>query len=269
MIDAEQPGSSTVKQCCASFYGSEVARALLGESFHPGGLGLTLELAEMLRIDATSRVLDVASGKGSSAFAVAERFGCRVAGVDLSEANVVEANGEAAKRGLADRVSFQLADAERLPFETASFDALLCECAFCTFPDKAAAAFEFARVVRPGGRVGISDLTRAAGPLPELDGLVARVACVADAQPPATYAAWLAGAGFAVTDTVARDSSLQEMVDAVRGKLFMTEIMIGLKKLELPGFDIEEAKRFVDVAARAVRDGTLGYALIVGERGTA
>jgi ubiquinone/menaquinone biosynthesis C-methylase UbiE len=56
-------------------------------------------------------------------------------------------------------VSFQLADAERLPFDDC-FDAILYECAFCTFPDKRTAAQEFARVLKPSGRVGISDLTR-------------------------------------------------------------------------------------------------------------
>ena len=50
---------------------------------------------------------------------------------------------------------------------------VVCECAFCTFPDKSRAAAEFARVLRSGGRVGISDLTRS-GELPgELDGLLA------------------------------------------------------------------------------------------------
>ena len=39
---------------------------------------------------------------------------------------------------------------------------MICECAFCTFPDKRAAASEFARVLKPGGKVGLSDLTRAA-----------------------------------------------------------------------------------------------------------
>ena len=40
------------------------------------------------------------------------------------------------------------------------FDAIICECAFCTSPDKPAAAAEFARVIRRGGRVGLSNLTR-------------------------------------------------------------------------------------------------------------
>jgi ubiquinone/menaquinone biosynthesis C-methylase UbiE len=65
---------------------------------------------------------------------------------------------------------------------------VICECAFCTFRDKSAAASEFARVLKPGGKVGLSDLTRS-GILPaELDGLLAWVACIADARPISEYA---------------------------------------------------------------------------------
>lgn len=247
-------------------YGSDAARFLLGDSFHPGGLELTIELAGMLDLTPNSIVLDVASGKGTSAFAIAERFGCRVIGVDLSETNIVEANTEAAKRGLSDRVQFQLADAEQLPFDPASFDAILCECAFCTFPNKTKAASEFAKVLRAGGRVGISDLTRVSDPLPELDGLLAWIACIGDAQPLESYAAWLAGAGFGVIASGDRSHCLQQMVQQIQGKLLLADIMIGLKKLDLPGLDIKQAKEFATAAKHAIGSSKLGYALLVAQK---
>lgn len=257
---------SDVKQCCAMAYGSDAARFLLGDSFHPGGVELTIELAGMLNLTPGSIVLDVASGKGTSAFAVAERFRCRVIGVDLSEANVAEANTEALKRGLSDGVQFLLADAEELPFEPASFDAILCECAFCTFPNKTKAASEFARVLRAGGRVGISDLTRVPDPLPELDGLLAWIACIGDAQPLESYAAWLVGAGLAVVASGDRSQCLQQMVQQIQGKLLLADIMIGLKKLDLPGLDIKQAKEFAAVAKNAIGNNKLGYALLVAQK---
>jgi len=69
---------------------------------------------------------------------------------------VDEAAQAAKEMGLHERVSFHRADAERLPFADQSFDAVICECAFCTFPNKPAAANEFARVLRVGGRVGLT-----------------------------------------------------------------------------------------------------------------
>jgi len=255
-----------VKQCCAMAYGSVAARFLLGDSFHPGGVELTIELAGMLNLTPGSILLDVASGKGTSAFAVAERFRCRVIGVDLSEANVAEANTEAAKRGLSDSVHFQLADAEQLPFQPARFDAILCECAFCTFPNKAKAASEFMKVLRAGGKVGISDLTRVPDPLPELDGLLAWIACIGDAQPLESYAAWLAGAGFGIIASGDRNHCLQQMVQQIQGKLLLADIMIGLKKLDLPGLDIKQAKEFATAAKHAIGNSKLGYALLVAQK---
>ena len=255
-----------LKQCCANAYGSDAAKYLLGDSFHPGGVELTVELAGMLNLTANSIMLDVASGKGTSAFAVAERFGCSVIGVDLSEVNVAEANAEAVKRGLSDRIQFMLADAEELPFGPSSLDAILCECAFCTFPDKTKAASEFARVLRAGSRVGISDLTRVADPLPELDDLLAWIACIGDAQPLERYAAWLVGAGFRVEAGITRNDCLHKMVEQIRGKLLLADIMIGLKKLQLPGLDIRQAKEFATAAKNAIENNKLGYALLVGQK---
>ena len=161
-----------LKQCCAALYESDLTKLLLGDSFHPGGERLTERLAEMLNLGPASRVLDVAAGKGTSACHLAERFGCDVTGIDYGEQNVDAANRMAGNRCLGGRVRFRHADAERLPFADSSFDIVLCECAFCTFPDKHAAAREFARVLRAGGRVGVSDLTRN-GPLgAELEGLL-------------------------------------------------------------------------------------------------
>src|ERR1035441_9532397 len=114
-----------VKRCCATFYGSDFARLLLGDSFHPGGTRLTERLGELLALTRESHVLDVASGRGTSAFHLAELFGCKVIGVDLSEENVGQTTAAAAERGLAGHVSFQLGDAERLPFSDETFDAIL------------------------------------------------------------------------------------------------------------------------------------------------
>jgi ubiquinone/menaquinone biosynthesis C-methylase UbiE len=252
---------NAVKQCCAQLYESDLARYLLGDSFHPGGLALTRRLGELLHLGPQSRVLDVACGKGVSAAYLTEHFGCEVVGVDYSEQNVTQANRLAETKRLA-RFSCERADAEKLPFPDNSFDAVICECAFCTFPDKSAAARELARVVRPGGSVGLSDLTRSAALPRELDGLLAHITCIADAQPIERYQAYLCGAGFATSATEKHDEALREMVQQIRGKLLAAEVMIGLKKLELPGIDFAAAKQIATSAREAIRRGQLGYAVM-------
>lgn len=180
-----------VQSCCANIYESDLARLLLGDSFHPGGLTLTQRLGELLALDPSKRVLDVAAGKGASAIFLARRFGCEVEGVDYSARNVAEATRAAQEAGAGGLVRFHQGDAERLPFEDGEFDAVVCECAYCTFSNKAAAAREFYRVLRPDGSVGLSDLTRTGELGPELQTLLAWVACLGDARPVEEYASHL------------------------------------------------------------------------------
>ena len=258
--------NTNIKQCCATFYGSDLARMLLGDSFHPGGVRLTQRIGELLGLTPTAHVLDVAAGPGTSALHLAKSFGCCVTGIDLSEANISAARAAADAQGLSQLAQFELADAERLPFPDASFDAIVCECAFCTFPGKDIAAAEFARVLKMGGGVGISDLTRTAAPLPELEGLLAWIACIGDALPVQEYASILTHAGLSVEKTEMHDEALGEMVRGVQSRLLGVEIASGLGKLDIPGLDLSAAKQFASAAAEAIRGGKLGYTILIAKR---
>lgn len=127
------------------------------------------------------------------------------------------------ERGLSALVHFEQGDAESLSFPDGSFDAVICECAFCTFPDKSRAASGFTRVLETGGRVGISDLTRAAELPKELEGLLAWIACIADAHPVEKYVDWLRTAGLTPKATEVHDEALTDMVRTIQGKLFAAE----------------------------------------------
>jgi arsenite methyltransferase len=254
--------SEDVKSCCATLYESDMARMLLGDSFHPGGLTLTKRLGELLSLKPGMRVLDVASGKGESAIFLAQTFGCEVVGIDFGAVNVDQASARAHEANVDHLVTFQTGDAEKLPFPHTSFDALICECAFCTFPDKRMAAAEFARILKPGGQMGISDLTRAESLPPELTGLLAWVACIADARPVGEYAQYLESAGMRNIAVEPHDEALAEMVREIQGKLLGAELMTKLKKLDLGGVNFAEAKAMARAAADAVRAKRLGYAII-------
>jgi arsenite methyltransferase len=251
-----------VKQCCARLYESDLARFLLGDWFHPGGLALTGQLGRMIGLNPSSRVLDVACGKGTTAVFLAKEFRCEVVGIDYGDQNVATARTLAQSEQVDVRVRFDRSDAETLPFSDQCFDAVVCECAFCTFPDKAKAVREFFRVLQPGGRVGLSDLTRAEVLPEDLDGMLAWIACIGDAQTAERYTAYLRGAGFSVESIEQHNDALTEMVEQVRMKLLGAEIMTGLNKLQLPGIDLGAAKRLANSAMEAVRSGELGYALI-------
>jgi ubiquinone/menaquinone biosynthesis C-methylase UbiE len=256
--------SAVVKQCCAAAYGSDWASLLLGDSFHPGGTRLTDRLGELLDLRPGMLVLDVAAGRGTSALHLASARGCEVVGIDLSITNVTAATAAAAEHGLHGRVRFLDGDAERLPVEAAGVDAVLCECAYCTFPDKAAAAAEFHRVLRPGGLIGISDLVRR-GPLPaDLQDLFAWVACVADALPVEGYIEHLAAAGIEVDHIESHDDALADMAESIRSRLLTGRVLAAAGRIDLPGVDWERASAMARSAVAAIRDGVLGYIVLRG-----
>jgi arsenite methyltransferase len=262
---ASGPASSEeVKTCCAALYQSDLARWLLGESFHPGGEALTLHLGELLQLGPTSFVLDVASGPGSSALQLARHFGCRVLGIDYGPDAVQRANVRARAAGLDHLVSFQQGDAEHLPVPDASFDALLCECAFCTFPDKPRAAAEIQRVLKPGGRLGLSDLTRKGDVPTDLQGLLAWIACIADALPAERYTQLLSAAGLMIETIEPHDEALLALVREIQGKLLGAELLLKLKQIELPStIDFAQARALAKSAAEAVRAGQFGYVALL------
>ena len=102
------------------------------------------------------RVLDVASGTGMVAFALARRDGCEVIGLDQSEAMLAGARARlAGLPDLAERVSFVQGEAEHLPFADGEFDALSFTYLLRYVDDPAATMRELARVVKPGGRIGM------------------------------------------------------------------------------------------------------------------
>lgn len=261
-VDPNDPAA--IKACCATAYGFDLVTLFLGDSYHPGGVALTRRLADTLELRRGERVLDVAAGIGATALLLAAERSVDVVGVDLGDAQVARARARAAHAGLHAEVRFEVGDAERLPVDNASFDAIVCECAFCTFPDKETAAAELARALRPGGRLGISDVWLDPTRLdPELQGLAGRVACLADARPIAELGAIVEHAGLVVTHVERHDQALLDTIDRVTSRLRALRLvdLAILRPFNL-GRGIELAGR----AVNAVERGDAGYLLLTATK---
>ncbi len=263
----------------------DVVRDLFGDIFRPGGLALTRHLGEVLDLTQGDDVLDVACGRGASAVHLTERFGCHVTGLDYEARNIVAAHTLAEERGVSILTTFRQGDAEEpgLPFDDETFDVVISECSFCTFPDKAAAAAEMARVLRspgpsaqasgqgpaegkPGGRLGLTDIT-ASGPLPEdIQMLLSWIARIAGVDTPEGYVETLRKAGFDDFTVQDQRNALLDMVIDIRRKLLGAEIAVGLGKLDLGDIDLNEAKRQARHSAELIQEGTVGYTLITAQK---
>ena len=133
--------------------------AEVGLTKHIGNVQATEELAELCHIGPGSYVLDVGCGAGVTPSFLARKYGCRVVGVDILEGMVQRSRERAAREGVADRVTFRVADAQDLPFEDELFDAIITESVTAFPEDKQKAVDEYARVTKPGGYVGLNEST--------------------------------------------------------------------------------------------------------------
>jgi arsenite methyltransferase len=143
--------SPTIHEAC-------IIDELLGDTLRPGGLDLTTHAAALAGIRTDYRVLDVGCGKGATAVFLAQQYNCNVTGIDLSAQMIISSRTNAAEKGLADKISFLVADGEVLPFSNGSFDTVMCECALSLMPDQEKAAQEIQRVLKPRGRWVFTDI---------------------------------------------------------------------------------------------------------------
>ena len=168
-------------------YARSGVRWLLGATAHPGGEALTRHVLDRLALPTGALVADVACGDGASLRLLASR-GLLGIGVD------VEPRARPTVVG----------DAQALPLRSASYDAVLCECAVSTFDDPGQALREMARVLRPGGRLGMTDvLLRRDLAAPEV---VAAVDRLTTARTLPEYAALVEAAGLRVERTEDRSA---------------------------------------------------------------
>ena len=224
---------------------------------------------DRLELRGGDRVLDVGSGTGTPALRLVARTDASVVGVTVSGGQLAAARRRADESGAGDRLTFLLEDALELPFADDSFD-----CAFALesieHMDRAAALREMARVVRPGGRVVVTDLFRRApappdGP-PVLDQLVPMWLMT---EPPvlSDYPALVAGAGLHaveirdITEHVVRRSFadvLRRMTEAfAAGDLSTLDAESGLD-LRLP----EHQQAVLWFTGHLVATREVGYALL-------
>ncbi len=136
------------------------------DQLHARQLEGTKEHLGRLRLKASDHLLDVGCGIGGPARYAAATFGCRVTGIDLTEAFVDAARDLTTRCGLGDRADFHHGDALAMPFADASFDAASCHYVGMNIADKTGVIREIFRVLKPGGKLAWSEVTVGSGQPP-------------------------------------------------------------------------------------------------------
>jgi SAM-dependent methyltransferase len=151
-----------------------------------------------LDLHAGSHVLDVACGSGGPAIFMAQTTGCHVTGIDINEGGINTGKQMAQARGVHDRVYFKHIDAgQPLPFEDASFDAIVCIDAINHLYNRAEVLGEWYRVLRPNGRFLFTDAVIVTGMLLR-DEILARSSSMGQFifTPPGVHDRFIEATGF-------------------------------------------------------------------------
>ncbi len=255
--------------CCAEAYGHPLARWLLGDSFHPGGLGLTTRLARLAGVGPGDWVLDVGSGLGASAVHLAGTTGCRVLGVTLEQEGVAAGVALAGSRGLQERVAFVQGDFLVEGLIGGPHDVALMECVLSLQPDKPAALRRLYGALGPGGRLALSDVTVEGSMPAELHGIMAMVGCLGGALGLEEYRALVEEEGFTVEHAESLPQVASAFVGDMAGKLLLAEAAVKLGKFGIGAGLLDRAKELLVQAKRLVAEGSLGYGLLVARKSPA
>lgn len=242
-------------------YCNDIVRFVLGNSWHPGGLELTAKLGQALNLTEDDVVLDVACGIGSSGLHIAKSFGCSISGIDSSDRNIDEANKNASAMDLPQKAEFKVGESARIPYNDESFTAVIVECAISGFTNPNLALEEIRRVLKPQGRLGITDLAVDGDiPLELQKGLEAF--CLNIEMSPGRYEELLAQNGFLDVSMTDRTNSLLELLEAIKKKMFLVEILKGIGKLKLTDDDLAYWKRLLSMVKESVNGGRIRYVML-------
>jgi len=200
-----------VKSCCSSSGQVDVALTEVGAkalgynpkelAAIPAGANLGLGCGDPTAdadIQPGQTVLDLGSGAGIDCFLAARRVGPsgRVIGVDMTDAMLERARANAREGGITN-VEFRKGEIEKLPVETGTVDRIISNCVINLSPDKDLVLAEAFRVLRPGGRLAVSDIV-VRGEIPQAvrRNIELWAGCVAGALEEKEYLAKLQRAGF-------------------------------------------------------------------------
>ena len=232
-----------------TLYEQDALHDLTGGALRPGGTGLTHELLHFCAFSPGARALDIGCGPGHSLELMARECGLRPSGIDPSPAMLAKAGQQAPMAEL------HQGTASALPWASASFDGVLCECVLSLTEDMHTSLGEIHRVLKPEGRMILTDIyckqlslqTR----LPELK------SCISRALPLETITDGLIRAGFSLLLLQDRSELLKQLAGQIIFSYGSLERFWGLF------MDSEAAQR----TSCALATAPLGYYALVAEKG--
>ncbi|HEY0672539.1 MAG TPA: methyltransferase domain-containing protein [Longimicrobiales bacterium] len=237
---------------------AEIRAATFGEDIGQNGW-LTSDEHDLfiawLALTPESRLLDIACGSGRTTLRIAQLIGCCVQGIDMHAQAVAAANAATAQQNLTAQARFDVVDAaQRLPFDDAAFDALICIDAVNHLRDRSAIFHEWARVLEPGGRLVFTDPIVVTGALTNEEIAIRSSIGFFLFVPPDYNERLLAEAGFRIVEVFDRTENMARMA----GRWHAARASRAAELRDIEGEEtFDGQQRFLEVAARLAAEHRL------------
>jgi cyclopropane fatty-acyl-phospholipid synthase-like methyltransferase len=219
---------------------------------------------EWLNLSLGKTLLDVACGAGGPALRIAATTGCSVVGLDVHVEAVTAASALASQRGLGERAEFRSADATGpLPFSDASFDAITCIDAINHFSERTHVVAEWARLLKPDGRLLFTDPITVTGPLTNAEVAVRSSAGFYLFVPHGYDERVIAQCGLQLLVCEDLTANMAKVAEARRTARASRSAVL----LEIEGQQAYEGQQeFLSIAARVAREGRLSRFVCVSKK---
>lgn len=223
-------------------------RAVLGEPLHPGGADATADLLDRTDVGTGTRIVDLGCGAGG-ALGLARDRGATAVGLDRDPA-VGDGSAPYTVRG----------DLTRLPVADAGVDVALAECVLCLAPDVERSLGECRRILRPDGRLAVSEVvTEGDRDPPDLPAALAEPLCLTGDRERDRLLDRIEAAGFTIRETRDHRGDLLAMRDRARERVDYERLLPALG---------ERGRRLLDGIhdlEAAIEDGRVGYVSVVAD----
>jgi ubiquinone/menaquinone biosynthesis C-methylase UbiE len=190
----------------------------MGSTKHLGGLKATDEILKLCKVKKGAKILEIGCGVGLTTRHIAKNYKVEIVGIDISKKMIKKAKDRNKKIKSA---KFLVADAQKLPFNDNTFDIVFTESVIAFVPNKLKAIKEFKRVTKPGGYIGLNEVTWAKDPPKKLRDYLAMT--IGDAK-------MLKKEGYA---KLLKDAKLKNIITRTSKIEMLTEIRENLRRLNL------------------------------------
>lgn len=240
-----------------------MANTLRMKVLHPGGLVASRLLAEKCKFSSDLTILDVGCGSGRSTIFLAKQYGCRIVGVDIDPSSLLKAQAEAISKGVGDRVTFRVADANDLPFQDQIFDGAIIQAALI-FTNKVRVLHTLNRKIRSDGFLGVIELAWKKPPTENIVTRVRETLCAA-AVNTETHDGWIQlfhQAGFEVVYSELLDHKFS-FSGMLKNEGFLSSLRIALKSI----YDDSVKRKMGQINSLFKETGEyLGYGIYVARK---